>query len=326
MRPNWRLMVGGIAVASVIQFFAMIFMPESPRWLGKEGRLEEQKKVVEQIYKPEHIHRVNKSLKKEVKALKESTRFGERHRMNVLCSVYSRCLFIGCSILAFQQLIGINTAMYYGPLIAQKAGIEIDGLDKDESAMIITILFGMSNFLGTLVCVFLIESKGRRAILLRTLPVMAVCWFVAAIGMVCTGEDNDELTQKTGGLVAVIAVGLFLFFFQIGISATAWTINTEIYPLHVIGTANSLAATTCWVTNGLVSELFKIVTEINLQALVTMYFVLGSFALVALVFTYYMIPETAGKSIQNILKEILGDDYKSKERALTLKKEQANLD
>ena len=160
-----------------------------------------------------------------------------------------------------------------------------------------TIPLGMSNFLGTLVCVFLIESKGRRAILLRTLPVMALCWFVAAVGMVYTGEDYAESTKITGGRVAMVAVGLFLFFFQIGISATAWTINTEIYPLHVIGTANSLAATTCWITNALVSEVFKIVTEISLEALVTMYFVLGGFALVALVFTYYLIPETAGRSI-----------------------------
>ena len=113
----------------------------------------------------------------------------------------------------------------------------------------------------------------------------------------------------------MVSIGFFLFFFQIGISATAWTINTEIYPLHVIGTANSLAATTCWVANALVSEAFKIVTEINLEALVIMYVVLGCFALVALVFTYMLIPETAGKSIENILEEILGKDYRQKELA-----------
>ena len=113
----------------------------------------------------------------------------------------------------------------------------------------------------------------------------------------------------------MVSIRFFLFFFQIGISATAWTINTEIYPLHVIGTANSLAATTCWVANASVSQAFKIVTEISLEALVVMYVILGCFALAALVFTYMLIPETAGKSIENILEEILGKNYKEKELA-----------
>ncbi len=79
--------------------------------------------------------------------------------------------------------------MYYGPLIAAKAGIEIDGLDKDESAMFMNIPLSLTNFLGCITCVFFIESSGRRAILLRTLPLMALCWFVAAVGMCFTGES-----------------------------------------------------------------------------------------------------------------------------------------
>ena len=68
--------------------------------------------------------------------------------------------------------------------------------------------------------------------------------------------------------------------------------------MHVIGTANSLGATTCWVANALVSEVFKIVTEISLTALVAMYVVLGCFALAAYLFTKTTIPETAGKPIE----------------------------
>ncbi len=77
MRPNWRLMLGGISFLSVIQFIAMLFfMSESPRWLGKEGQTDEQRKAMERIYLPEHVERANKSLKKEVKELRETSKLG----------------------------------------------------------------------------------------------------------------------------------------------------------------------------------------------------------------------------------------------------------
>ena len=69
MRPNWRLMLGGISFVSMVQFSAMICMPESPRWLGKEGRAEEQKRVIEKIYAPSYAEKANEILMNEVKVL-----------------------------------------------------------------------------------------------------------------------------------------------------------------------------------------------------------------------------------------------------------------
>ena len=93
-----------------------------------------------------------------------------------------------------------------------------------------------------------------------------------------------------------------------------WTINSEIYPLHVIGTANSLSATSNWVVNAFVAYVFKLLTEISVTSEVIVYFVLGLFAIACGVFTYYLIPETANKPIDQILEEILGKDYKSKQQ------------
>ena len=81
-------------------------------------------------------------------------------------------------------------------------------------------------------------------------------------------------------------------------SSTPWTINAEIYPLHVIGTANSLSATTNWVTNAFVSEVFKLVTEISIASEVIVYCCLGGFAILCFFFVYYLIPETANKPIE----------------------------
>lgn len=81
-------------------------------------------------------------------------------------------------------------------------------------------------------------------------------------------------------------------------SSTPWTLNAEIYPLHVIGTANSLSATTNWLVNALVADVFKIITEISVAAEVAVYVVLGVFAILCFFFTYKLIPETAGKPVE----------------------------
>mmetsp|Transcript_14564 Transcript_14564/g.17395 ORF Transcript_14564/g.17395 Transcript_14564/m.17395 type:complete len:120 (+) Transcript_14564:554-913(+) len=93
-----------------------------------------------------------------------------------------------------------------------------------------------------------------------------------------------------------------------------WTLNAEIYPLHVIGTANSIAASSNWIANFCVSEVFKIITEISLAAEVGMYLTLGFFSIVTFGFVYYFLKETAGKSIEQILEEILGPDYIEREQ------------
>ena len=127
---------------------------------------------------------------------------------------------------------------------------------------------------------------------------MALCWFIAAGGMIFTSDSHGDTAQLAGGYTAVVAICLFLFFYAIGIGSTPWALNSEIYPLHVIGTANSLAATTNWVTNAAVSEVFKLVTEISLTWEIIVYVGLGLFALLGWLFTYCMIPETAGKPIE----------------------------
>lgn len=103
--------------------------------------------------------------------------------------MYSRSLLIGCSILALQQLNGVNTAMYYGPLIMQKSGLSVGSLSKNEASLVLNIPLAFCNFVGTFLSVFVIDKLGRRAILLRTLPIMAVCWATAAIGMSFTGAS-----------------------------------------------------------------------------------------------------------------------------------------
>lgn len=101
IRPHWRVMLGLAGVPSLIQLFGMFFMPESPRWLGKVGRDDEQRNVMKLIYKAEYLESANENLSKEIDALKEETKLSEMERLKTLCTTYRRCLIIGCGIQAF---------------------------------------------------------------------------------------------------------------------------------------------------------------------------------------------------------------------------------
>ncbi len=94
-------MLGGIGIASSAQFIGMCFMPESPRWLGKEGRSEDQLRVMQKIYRYDHLDAANKDLTAEVKSLRAQTRLSEMQRIKQLCTIYGKCLLIGCTIMAF---------------------------------------------------------------------------------------------------------------------------------------------------------------------------------------------------------------------------------
>mmetsp|Transcript_4348 Transcript_4348/g.5804 ORF Transcript_4348/g.5804 Transcript_4348/m.5804 type:complete len:117 (+) Transcript_4348:1169-1519(+) len=116
--------------------------------------------------------------------------------------------------------------------------------------------------------------------------------------MSITGDDRSSTTQSVGGYIAIISILLYIFVFAIGMGPIPWTLNAEIYPLHVIGTANSIAASSNWIANFFVAEVFKVISAISLSAQVVMYVALGIFSLLTFVFTWYFMTETAGKPIE----------------------------
>ena len=107
---------------------------------------------------------------------------------------------------------------------------------------------------------------------------------------------------------------LFLLFFGIGMSSTPWAVCSEVFPLHVIGTANSLTTTTNWLSNFVVAWFFPLM--LNKDGLKGWAFVLlAIFSGISWLFIYLMLPETANKSIEVILKSILGSEGRDKSEA-----------
>lgn len=192
---------------------------------------------------------------------------------------------------AFQQLVGINTAMYYGPDILITAGLTIKGMGDDESALLLNIPLATVNAIGSMIACLYIDTSGRRYLMLRTLPISCFGWLVTATGMYMNGYTSAE---NAGSYIAFTGIIIFLGSFSVGMSAQPWTVNAEIYPLHVIGTANSLSTTTNWVTNFVVSTCFLIFLETPLGSVLS-FIALAFFAALAWIFIYFLLPETAGR-------------------------------
>ena len=105
----------------------------------------------------------------------------------------------------------------------------------------------------------------------------------------------------------MVSIILYLAFFSIGFSSTPWTVNSEIYPIHLVGTAVSLATATNWLSNFIVSSVFLTSMESEGGKVYT-FLILASFAVAAFIFIYFLLPETAGEKIRTNIKNIIGED------------------
>jgi len=308
--PSWRAMLGLAAIPSVLQFFGVLLLPESPRWLMKEGRTQEARSVIGKLYHPDFTDQRFEELTQEAEKLRIESSLSETDRLKSLFTTYRRCLAIGCGVQAAQQFSGINTAMYYGPSIMIAANITIGNYSEKISGLILNIPLSFTNAVGTILSIFFIDSLGRRYVMLRSLPVIVFAFLVVATGMfLLPPAGSTESTQLPGDL-AFYGTLLFLLTFGIGMSSTPWTVCSEVFPLHVVGTANSLTTTTNWLSNFVVASIFPLM--LNQQSLKGWAFVLLAIcSAISWVFIYLMLPETANKEIHQILSDILGDKYKS---------------
>ena len=195
--------------------------------------------------------------------------------------------------------------MYYGPEIIIDSGITIDGVeDKDEMGIILYIPLAATNAIGSTIANFVIDNFGRRYIMLRSLPLIFLTLCLISLSMYLSLYSSDPDTVSNGHILFMVSIILYLAFFSIGFSSTPWTVNSEIYPLHLVGTAVSLSTATNWLSNFIVSSLFLSSMESDAGKVYT-FLILAGFALAAFIFIYFLLPETAGQKIRTNIKNIL---------------------
>ncbi len=279
---NWRWMLGLGMVPGAILFFGMLTLPESPRWLAGLGRMEEARAALGHMRESGEVEAELAELRTDLR--QES---GKIAPWSALFEKRGRTpLIIGVALAVFQQVTGINTVIYYAPIIFQSAG-----LSSASVSILATAGVGLVNVIMTVVAMRLMDRAGRRALLLVGLAGMIV--------MLLTLSAGFALGSK--GAVAYITVGsvaLYVGFFAIGLGPVFWLLISEIFPLSVRGRGMCVATVSNWGSNFVVALVFPGVVAALGSA--TAFFIFAVLSLGALGFTYTMVPETKGRSLEEI--------------------------
>ena len=194
--------------------------------------------------------------------------------------------------------------MYYGPTIILSTGVKIEGMTKERMAILLNLPLAAMNAIGTTIAIFIIDGKGRRFIMLRTLPGQIISLLLVSVCMYFSLYTTDP--WQTGGEFAAIGcLIIYIGFFSIGFSSTPWSVNTEIYPIHLVSTGTAIATATNWFSNFIVSATFLSILATDIGKVIA-FILLACFALGAFIFVFFKVPETNNRPIQvnvdNILK------------------------
>ncbi|KAL3642092.1 Integrin alpha chain-like protein (Alpha-int1) [Castilleja foliolosa] len=287
---TWRWMLGISGVPAVVQFCLMLFLPESPRWLYRKKDRSEAIVVLSKIYDP---LRLEEEIDQLATALEEERQRKTRvSYTDVFRSKELRLAFLaGAGVQAFQQFTGINTVMYYSPIIVQMAGFS-----SNKLALLISLIVAFTNALGTVLGIYLIDHYGRKKLVLSSLCGVTISLIILAVAFILapSGSANQY------GWIAVVGLGLYIAFFAPGMGSVPWTINSEIYPEAYRGVCGGMSATVNWISNLIVAQSFLSVAEA--LGIGPTFFILAGVAVVAIAFVALFVPETKGLTFEEVEK------------------------
>ena len=281
---NWRLMFGLAAIPAGLLFIGMLFQQESPHWLIRQGRDDEARQVLRRL-------RDDSDIDAEVKEVHELSQREGGYR-DLISPRVRPLVFVGVALAVFQQITGINTVIYYAPTLLQGAGL------GNNAALLANVVNGAVNVGMTIVAVRLLDKVGRRPLLLSGTAGMAV-------GMVITACAFIGGSTLHGGLAYLAIAGLLIYTgsFAIGLGPVFWLLIAEIYPLKIRGAAMSVASMANWAANFVVTVSF--LTLLNAIDGVGVFFLFGFLTLVALAYFWRKVPETKGRSLQEIERDLV---------------------
>src|ERR1700722_3570728 len=278
----WRWMFGISLIPAAIFAIGMYFLPESPRWLVRHGDPARARAILARI-------RGTSNVDAELKEIEQSFAQSQHHGnwRDLLSPSLRPALTVGIGLAIFQQVTGINTVIYYAPLIIQSAGVS-----SASGAILATAGIGAVNVLMTIVSMWLIDRIGRRPLLLT-----GIAGMVVTLGVLGWAFHSNVRSEALSWL-AVTSMMVYVASFAISLGPIFWLLIAEIYPLQVRSSSEGLAATFNWGSNLLVSLTFLTLLQ-GIGAPKT-FWLYGLCAIGAWIFSYSLVPETKGRTLEQI--------------------------
>jgi len=281
---GWRYMMAVPFVFGLLFLvLLLVSFPESPRWLAKEGRYDNAQKVLAKIggdvFAEEKIKEIKISL---------SASQGPKVKIKELFQgKLAKVVLLGSLLAAFQQITGINAVINYAPTIFSQAGV------AGDQALFQSILVGVVNFLFTIVALWLVDKKGRKILLLWGSAGMTISLAYMVYSFV------GGSAASIGVLVSLLA---YIAFFAASLAPVVWVVTSEMYPTRIRGAAMSFSTAINWACSFLSVQFLPWMLS-NLGGGWAFAF-FGVFSLLAFIFIKIFIPETKGKSLEQIEKEL----------------------
>lgn len=281
---DWRIMLGVEAIPALIYTLLVMGVPKSPRWLVMhQNNREEALKVLQSLSSSEDEAR-------EMLQIIESEHQKTRDdKTNVFARKYRRPLLLAFLIAFFNQVSGINFILYYAPEILQKAGF------GSADSLFSSIAIGIVNLIFTFVGMVLIDRAGR-----RQLMYIGSFGYLLSLSMIAYGFYAGLPAQ-----FKLIFILLFIAAHAIGQGSVIWIFISEIFPNKVRAYGQAWGSGTHWVFAALIT-LFGAVL-INAFEPWVAFAVFGGFMFLQLLFVHFLMPETKGKSLEELEQELIGE-------------------
>ncbi|PWG79309.1 sugar porter family MFS transporter [Pararcticibacter amylolyticus] len=274
---SWRWMLGVQAAPSLLFLILIRFIPESPRWLilkkGASAQALEILRIINPLNCEQELRSIENSKLSQTSA-PETRLFSRQYKAPVILAV----LFA-----FFNQVSGINAIIYYAPRIFEMAGLGA------HSSLLSTVGIGAINFAFTLMAINFIDKVGRRVLML-----IGSVGLIGSLFLVAVTFNSGQFS----GFAIPIYVMVFIAFFAFSQGAVIWVFISEIFPNQVRAKGQTLGSSTHWIMAALIAFSFPYLAE-KLGGAVTFYF-FGSMMILQLIFVWRFMPETKGKSLEQI--------------------------
>jgi len=278
---SWRWMLAIAAIPSLAFFIGLLAIPESPRWLLTRGRHDEGERILAKIFG-------SASAREQVQAVERAAATEEGSWREVFSPDMRKRLGVGMFLALFCQITGINTVLYYGSIIVSE---HFPG-QSTGMALIANVIIGTVNLMFTIVAMIYLDRWGRRAILLMASGGMGIALTLLVLGLNVPGVSP---------LLMLGTILLYVAFFALGMGPGPWLIISEIFPTKVRGRAASIATSTLWSGTLLVTFTFlSLVKVLNLWGTFAIY---GALSFVCCAYVWKMVPETKGRTLEQIQEE-----------------------
>lgn len=279
----WRWMLGLAVLPSLVLFVGMYFMPETPRWLVSRGRENEARGVLRRS-------RSEEEAEKEIRDIKEVESQEEGGLRELRAPWVRPALIVAIGLAVFQQVIGINTIIYYAPTTLTNVGY------GSAAAIYANLIIGVINVLMTIVAIRIIDRVGRKPLLLAGLVGMVSS--LTALGLSSLLLPQPSNPTDPAAVITLLCLAGFIISFAATWGPTVWVMLPEVLPLRIRGSAMGVAIFLHWLANFAVSQSFPVLLA-SIGAGVTFlgYAVVG---VAAFLFIQSQVTETKGRSLEQI--------------------------